>query len=1596
MKPLHIVFTGFFGAGNLGDEAILLSEVRELSLRCPGSSCVVASFNPDYHRALGLEAFDARDRDVLTKTIAEADLHIVGGGGLWADYWGWNPGDLFAPQPFNIAFYARGLLAASAVGTPSVVLANGVGPLRSDAARHAVASLLSLAATVSVRDASSADLVRAGGFLGRVSIASDPAYAIKPITIEPRSNALRIAIVPRFWSHGASADQVLTAVGEGVGGFVAGRDCEVVLLRFQSASAGTTEDDAGAIERVIDYLPVSQIDVSVVTPTSPEEAVAWLGSCDVTVTMRLHGAILSAVAFVPSVAIGVDPKLISNASRLGLSDLVAPIEQCSSPLICELVTRALDNRNQMALACQSGVNSARGLLDAAFDEAIACLGGGRTVSQSPRIGRTRFTERTCVFLRLPSFTEEEAQIEKARQAAHAAAHAFDDAVIAVGSRPVCQWISQDPQLARVALMESPADSFGSFLNAASIALEQVAPASADIVVIDAERFDARTALEALKRLWFENPDAALVSAPGTRDREAPETGAVDPDLGACRIKRDLWDETAASLMAFETASGCGTELARRARRQMLTVVWAPVFPETPDADSELDRDKMRGEARRPGSNAFFTIPPAKSISTSITKWIADRKVVVFPPTMGWTVPIIQRTNHMARALAEAGHAVIYSVEGVYSIDHGPAREVSPGVLAVSEPFASLGFLEDPIVFVYSYNVECASFFRHRRTVYEWIDDLSVFAGDQKLLGALHDVALKKADVVTAVAGSLWRKAIARREDAIYLPNGVWVADFDPGVAADEPLSEDDTAWFESDNRPVVIYWGAVAPWFDNELVAEVSRLRPDLRFAVLGPGLERQISSLADAAPSNLCYFGPRPYRLLASFARRAAAAMLPFCVNAITQATSPLKLYEYLAARLAVVSTPLPESIGIDRVLLASEPRSFAESLDQALALRGNADYSDWVGRFVACHDWSLRAATLRAKLGLSDVAPPQLLPPVCEVIELASSPEHVDPNSVLLRANLVRRDRELKSIRAELRERESELAATRSTVKERDDVIENLRQSFPQNAVRGVELTNSSSKAKATIESLRERLASQGSVLESLRNLLAADKQVIRELEPKLQEKRRTIETLETDLSEKTLNRRILAARLAAMGDQFEQVTASAASPSRVTYRASKDHYLGPFANPSRTGDGRSQPIAKVERDSLGPFAEVTGHPESTLEVRGSQGDVGSFIGEFTEIDTPRLAAHTYDLVCFPIIDWEFRFQRPQHLCIQFAQEGHRVFYLRTTFHQTGDKALLEHIHDGVYGVQLPGPADLNVYKERISDELQSYLIGVLGQFRLQTRISEAVSLVQLPFWKPLAFGARERWGWKAVYDCMDDHSGFSNNEWSMLDQEEALFAESDLVLTTSGSLLEKASALSDNVLLIPNACDFDHFNSASAGNPLADIGRPRIGYYGAISDWFDVEMIRNAATQRPNWEFVLIGHTTGADVSTIQKLNNVHLLGEKPYSELPGYLHGFDVALIPFVMNALTRATNPVKFYEYLSAGKPIVATELPDLQQYREYFYPVRTPDQFTSQVEAALTTHSSERVNKGIELARKNTWAARYQEISVSITQLRLPGGQMTE
>jgi GT2 family glycosyltransferase len=354
-------------------------------------------------------------------------------------------------------------------------------------------------------------------------------------------------------------------------------------------------------------------------------------------------------------------------------------------------------------------------------------------------------------------------------------------------------------------------------------------------------------------------------------------------------------------------------------------------------------------------------------------------------------------------------------------------------------------------------------------------------------------------------------------------------------------------------------------------------------------------------------------------------------------------------------------------------------------------------------------------------------------------------------------------------------------------------------------------------------------------------------------------------------------------------------------------------------------------------------------------------------------------YDVLCFPIIDWTFRFQRPQQLMRRYAAAGHRVFYLDLQTRSTGAPYLLTERERNLWTVSLSGPP-LEVYRGALAPEAIEALLASLDALRRDLALGATAAVVQLPFWWPLARQARDRWNWRLTYDCMDDHGGFSTNTDTMVGEEDRIFHEADLVVVSSALLEARARARGAVPLVIRNACEYRHF--ARPGRPPGR--RPVIGYYGAIADWFDADLVADLAERRPDWEFVLVGSTFTGDVARLGRLPNVALPGEKPYADVPDWLERFDVAIIPFRRVPLTEATNPVKAYEMLAAGKPIVAVPLPEVVALQPLVRVAADATGFEREIVAALAERDPAIVARRRAFARQNTWDHRFSQLSYAV------------
>jgi glycosyltransferase involved in cell wall biosynthesis len=251
--------------------------------------------------------------------------------------------------------------------------------------------------------------------------------------------------------------------------------------------------------------------------------------------------------------------------------------------------------------------------------------------------------------------------------------------------------------------------------------------------------------------------------------------------------------------------------------------------------------------------------------------------------------------------------------------------------------------------------------------------------------------------------------------------------------------------------------------------------------------------------------------------------------------------------------------------------------------------------------------------------------------------------------------------------------------------------------------------------------------------------------------------------------------------------------------------------------------------------------------------------------------------------------------------------------------------------------------------------------------------------------------------VFHVVDEYAAFrhrSPEEQHLIREGERLYLpRADLVIVTSRALLESKRQFNPHTVLVPNGVDFSVFEKVRRANlpppeDIARLTRPVIGYSGHISLRLNLPLLAEVARQRPEWSLVMVGSVweTGCkeELATLRKLPNVHFLGTKSPEQVPHYIFAFDVCLIPYRQGEEARNISPIKLYEYLAAGKPIVTIDIPALNGFRHVVRVAESAEKFIAEIEVAMSENDSNLVEERRLLASANTWDQRVEEISTLV------------
>ncbi|WP_163929938.1 glycosyltransferase [Paraferrimonas sp. SM1919] len=364
------------------------------------------------------------------------------------------------------------------------------------------------------------------------------------------------------------------------------------------------------------------------------------------------------------------------------------------------------------------------------------------------------------------------------------------------------------------------------------------------------------------------------------------------------------------------------------------------------------------------------------------------------------------------------------------------------------------------------------------------------------------------------------------------------------------------------------------------------------------------------------------------------------------------------------------------------------------------------------------------------------------------------------------------------------------------------------------------------------------------------------------------------------------------------------------------------------------------------------------------------------------------------FSLLDWYVTKQRPQHIA-----EGLSKYYDVTYFNilPFSNKEMRPHkLGDDIGLKSFNSNEGLIVKRIRLLPRGSFFIVKFINEFFLSFYFKYIMKIDNndvLWFTHPSQVKyIPKSFNGITVYDCMDKYDQFTSDE-SIIKKnnydEINLVKVADVVFSSSKSLAKHLKGIgAKQVTVINNAATFDRFNidKAEVMAPSdINVNRKIVGYFGGVGSWFDVNLLINLASRLPDVDFLIIGPVSCVSIKEkCQSHTNIYFLGPKNFEELPSYLANFDVCILPFITNELIKYVDPVKVYEYLSSGKPVVVPKYDEIMKFADYLYVSENDDDFYEKVKLSLDEEGERLPKKRKEFSFNNTWVNRVEDIRLVI------------
>lgn len=377
--------------------------------------------------------------------------------------------------------------------------------------------------------------------------------------------------------------------------------------------------------------------------------------------------------------------------------------------------------------------------------------------------------------------------------------------------------------------------------------------------------------------------------------------------------------------------------------------------------------------------------------------------------------------------------------------------------------------------------------------------------------------------------------------------------------------------------------------------------------------------------------------------------------------------------------------------------------------------------------------------------------------------------------------------------------------------------------------------------------------------------------------------------------------------------------------------------------------------------------------------------------------------NIVCFSSTDWDGVWGSRQQVMLRFAQRGYRVLFIerpaglehllrypdlcRRKFRRWREG--LHQVQDNLWIVSLPPLLPGRYYSVAVN-RINQWLTAHWSQRYLhKLEFTSPILWLYNPEQGPLIGQFGER---LSVYHCIDEFTGGTRGRKrsTIASLEAELLSRVGLVFANSLLTYKNKRRLNPYTYRIPSGADVEHFAQAldpavTVHPAIVRLPQPRIGYIGHVNERLDYAILEHLARQRPSWSLVFVGDTypwtlDALPLRRLQALPNVHFLGKYPFAEVPALVKGMDVCLLPYVDDERARYRSPLKLYEYLAAGKPVVSTNHPEAQELGDVIHLASTPETYLERVAQALAQDSQERQRQRVAVAQRHSWDCRVDEM----------------